>query len=56
MLASLESLVPILSGWIFTNLYNATSELVYPWRGSFYFTSAAFAALGLIANGQINTF
>ena len=47
MLASLESFVPILASWIFTNLYNATSELAYPWKGSFYFTSAGFAALGL---------
>lgn len=46
MLASLESFVPILASWIFTNLYNATSELEYPWQATFYFTSAGFAGLG----------
>ena len=45
MLASLESFVPILASWVFTNLYNATSELQYPWQASFYFTSAGFALL-----------
>ena len=47
MLASLESFVPILASWVFTNLYNATSELEYPWQASFYFAVAGFAALGI---------
>ena len=46
MLASLESAVPILASAIFTNLYNATSELSYPWQGSFYFASSGFYLLG----------
>ena len=46
MLASLESAVPILASAIFTNLYNATSELSYPWKGTFYFASTGFYLLG----------
>ena len=47
MLASLECLVPILGSAIFTNLYNATSQLDYPWVGSFYFGSSAIVLLGI---------
>ena len=46
MLASLESVVPIASSALFTWLYNSTSELFYPWQGSFYFLSAGFTVLG----------
>ena len=47
MLASLESAVPILASAIFTNLYNATSELTYPWQGSFYFGCIGFSSIGM---------
>ena len=40
MLASVESIVPILASTLFTRLYNATSVLDYPWPGSFYFAGA----------------
>ena len=46
MLASLECVVPILASMIFTNLYNATSGLDYPWKGTFYFGSALLTLLG----------
>merc|ERR1712241_530241 len=36
MLASLESVVPILASALFTSLYNSTIELGYPGQGSFY--------------------
>ena len=49
MLASLECMVPILASVIFTNVYNATSELEYPWSSTFYFGSAGFTVIGLIA-------
>ena len=48
LLASLECLVPIIGSAIFTNLYNATSELAYPWVGSFYFASSGVVFLGEI--------
>lgn len=48
MLASLESAVPILASAIFTNLYNATSELTYPWQGSFYFGCIGFSSIGVV--------
>ena len=46
MLASLESVVPILASALFTSLYNSTIELGYPGQGSFYFASAGFTFLG----------
>ena len=49
MLACLESLVPILTSLIFTNVYNATSGADYPWKGTFYFGSAAFTLMGLMS-------
>ena len=48
MLASLECMVPILASVIFTNVYNATVELAYPWNSTFYFGSAGFTVVGLI--------
>ena len=48
MLASLECMVPILASVIFTNVYNATVELAYPWSSTFYFGSASFTVVGLI--------
>lgn len=48
MLASMESLVPIIASTIFTNLYNATIGLQYPWKGTFYFVGATFTATGRI--------
>ena len=58
MLASLESAVPIIASVIFTNLYNATSELSYPWQGSFYIASIGFSSLGIveISKSQNNTY
>ena len=46
MLASLECLVPIIGSAIFTNLYNATAQLNYPWVGSYYFASSGIVVLG----------
>ena len=46
MLASLECLVPIIGSAVFTSLYNATSELSYPWVGSYYFASSGVVFLG----------
>ena len=46
MLASLESVLPIVGSNLYTNLYNATSDLEYPWMGSFYFAAAAFTIIG----------
>ena len=46
MLASLESVVPILASALFTSLYNSTIELGYPGQASFYFASAGFTFLG----------
>ena len=46
MLASTESVVPIIGSSVFTNLYNATSNLQYPWQATFYFVGAATACVG----------
>ena len=48
MLASLESAVPITASAIYSTFYNKTSDLEYPWGGSFYFLSTAFTAIGVI--------
>ena len=48
MLASVESLIPILASNTFTRLYNATSDLQYPWVGSFYFLGAGCILMALI--------
>merc|ERR1712025_920349 len=49
-LASMESLVPIIASTIFTNLYNATIGLQYPWKGTFYFVGATFTATGALVS------
>ena len=46
MLASLECFVPILSATLFTNVYNATIELKYPWNATFYFGAIGFTLIG----------
>ena len=46
MLASTESLVPIIASNVFTNLYNATSDLQYPWQATFYFVEISITCLG----------
>ena len=46
MVASMEAFVPILSSMIYSNLYNATIELAYPWQGSFYFLSIGLTIIG----------
>jgi len=48
MLASVESLVPIIASTVFTRLYNVTSVLDYPWVGSFYFAGAGCIVMGMI--------
>ena len=53
MLASLECAVPIITSMIFTNVYNATSGLSYPWAGTFYFCAAGFT---LIGNKKLSTY
>ena len=49
MVASMEAFVPILSSMIYSNLYNATIELAYPWQGSFYFLSIGLTIIGNIS-------
>ena len=46
VLASLQAITPSATSAIFTSLYNATSELVYPWQATFYFASVGFGLLG----------
>ena len=46
MLASTESLVPIIASSLFTNLYNQTSDLGYPGQATFYFVEAAITCIG----------
>ena len=48
MLASTESVVPIIASSVFTNLYNATSDLLYPWQATFYFVEASIMSLGAV--------
>jgi len=48
MLASVESLVPIIASTVFTRMYNVTAVLHYPWPGSFYFVGAGSILLGLV--------
>ena len=47
MLSSVQSLVPIVASTVFTQLYNATSDLAYPWPGSFYFAGAFCIMMGI---------
>ena len=47
MLASVESILPIVGSNLYSNLYNATSDLEYPWMGSFYFAAAGFTIIGI---------
>ena len=46
MLASTESLVPILASSLFTNLYNQTSDLGYPGQATFYFVETGIVCIG----------
>ena len=46
MLASTESLVPIIASSVFTSLYNATSDLLYPWQATFYFVESFIISSG----------
>ena len=46
MLASTESLVPIIASSLFTSLYNQTSGLGYPGQATFYFVEAAITCIG----------
>ena len=53
MLASVESLLPIVGSNLYTNLYNATSDLEYPWMGSFYFAAAGFTIIGMSPKARV---
>ena len=53
MLASTESFVPILSSFIFTNVYTSTIDMDYPWQGAFYLVAAGFTLVGLIATAAV---
>eukprot|EP00090_Calanus_glacialis_P013647 TRINITY_DN22303_c0_g1_i1.p1 TRINITY_DN22303_c0_g1~~TRINITY_DN22303_c0_g1_i1.p1 ORF type:complete len:512 (+),score=57.94 TRINITY_DN22303_c0_g1_i1:1-1536(+) len=53
MLASVESLIPIIGTNMYTRIYNATRELAYPFPGSCYFASCGFIALGLILTTSV---
>ena len=46
MLASVQSVVPIIASAAYTSFYNMTSDLPYPWTGSFYFLAAGFKLVG----------
>ena len=46
MLASVQSVVPIIASAAYTSFYNLTSDLPYPWTGSFYFLAAGFKLIG----------
>ena len=48
MLGVFEAIVPIIASSVFTMLYNATSNLEYPWAGSFY-----FGTIGVVITGRI---
>ena len=48
MFASIEAFVPILASLTYSNLYNATIELRYPWNRSFYFLSAGLTLIGIL--------
>ena len=50
MLASTESLVPIIASSLFTSLYNQTSGLGYPGQATFYFVEAAITCIGGVRN------
>ena len=55
MLGVFEALVPIIAGGVFTKLYNATSELHYPWHASVYFGTIGVIAIGkMIIDRHIN--
>ena len=53
MLASTESFVPILSSFIFTNVYTSTIDMEYPWKGTFYLVAACFTLVGLVATTAV---
>ena len=46
VLASLQALWIFITSNTFTSIYNATSELDYPWQASFYFASLACTVTG----------
>ena len=46
MLGVFEAIVPIIASSVFTKLYNATSELDYPWDGSYYFGTIGVVIIG----------
>jgi len=48
MLASIESLIPIIGTNMYTNIYKATRELAYPLPGTCYFVSCVFIGVGLV--------
>merc|ERR1719317_145981 len=48
MLASVESLIPIIGTNMYTNIYKATRELAYPLPGTCYFVSCVFIGVGLV--------
>ena len=54
MLASTESLVPIIASSLFTSLYNQTSGLGYPGQATFYFVEAAITCIGGARNSKEN--
>ena len=53
MLASVESILPIVGSNLYSNLYNATSDLEYPWMGSFYFAAAGFTIIGMSPKARV---
>ena len=46
VLASLQALWLLVTSNTFTSIYNATSDLDYPWQASFYFASVACTVAG----------
>ena len=45
-MSSFSALSPIVATAIYTNVYNATSDLPYPWSSTYLFTSAGFFVIG----------
>ena len=45
-MSSLQALSPIVATAIYTNVYNATSDLLYPWSSTYLFVSAGIFVIG----------
>ena len=46
-MSSLQSFAPIMATALYTSIYNATSDLSYPWQASYLLNSAGLFAAGV---------